>query len=394
VFAAGARADLLPGFRVERVASVAGFCSSIAVDSRGAIYYTTTKGTIVRVGDEQKIVKTVVTEGIGNSGLLGMALIEDRSAVIHYTRPNQTYDVVSLIDLETGSEKILHEFAGDIGFPLAGISPEHHGGNPTVGDDGAIYVGIGDYGALQIAANPMWNGGKIFRIERDGTATQIARGFRNTFDVAWDAERHRLIAPDNGDAVDDEINIISGDGGFFGWPYTMGGGASVDGSIAPAFVFSEVIAPTGIARLAGRNAMLKRGYLLGAFVTRALYFIEDIDDPNPIAIVSEFSGGGVIDVVEGRNGEIYFATGTTIYQLIPPRRGDANGDGVIDFGDVSALERELADGGEHDVHLAQDGLYRASWGSDADGDGMITSSDRGALLRLLTNRFPAVRRGR
>ena len=377
-----AGAAALPGFRVERVADARGFVSSIAVDSHGTIYYTTTNGGIYRLDGP---VASVATEAVGNAGLLGMALIDDRTAVVHYTRPNQTYDVISLIDLVNGSETVLHEFAGDIGNPDHGISPEHHGGNPTVGADGAIYVGIGDYGAVQIAEDPQWNGGKVFRVDRDGSAQQIARGFRNPFDIAWDPKGQQLVVPDNGDVVDDEINVITESGGFYGWPLTAGAEPAVAGAIPPAYVFPEVVAPTGITRL--RSG----GFVLCSFVTRALYFFDDANAPRPIAILRGETAP-LIDVAESPSGDIYIATGATIYRLISPLRGDCNGDGVIDFADVGALMLELADGDPHDVHLAQDGNYRGSWGCDVDGDGLITSRDVGALWRLMTNRFPAVRR--
>jgi len=360
----------LPGFRVERVADARGFLSSIAIDSRGTIYYTTTSGGIYR-GDVQ--VAGVATEAVGNAGLLGMALIDDRTAVVHYTRPNQTYDVVSLIDLVNGGETVLHEFAGDIGNPEHGISPEHHGGNPAVGDDGAIYVGIGDYGAVQIAEYPEWNGGKIFRIDRDGSAQQIARGFRNPFDLAWDPRNQQLVVPDNGDAVDDEINVIAQSGGFFGWPLTAGTQPPVSGAIPPTYVFPRVVAPTGITRL--HNA----GFLLCSFVTRAVYFFDDANAPHPVALI-EGETGPLIDVAEAPNGEIYIASGTTIYRLITPARGDCNADGFVNAADLAALQ-----------HVVGTKLDGSSWGCDVDGDGLITSSDVSALMRLLTNRFPAVR---
>jgi len=360
----------LPGFRVERVADARGFVSSIAIDSRGTIYYTTTSGGIFR-GDVQ--VAGVATEAVGNAGLLGMALIDDRTAVVHYTRPNQTYDVVSLIDLVNGGETVLHEFAGDIGNPEHGISPEHHGGNPAIGDDGAIYVGIGDYGAVQIAEYPEWNGGKIFRIDRDGSAQQIARGFRNPFDVAWDARNQQLVVPDNGDAVDDEINVIAQSCGFFGWPLTAGAQPPVSGAIPPTYVFPKVVAPTGITRL--HNG----GFLLCSFVTRAVYFFDDANAPHPVALI-EGETGPLIDVAEAPNGEIYIASGTTIYRLFTPARGDCNADGFVNAADLDALQ-----------HVVGTKLDGSSWGCDVDGDGLITSSDLSALMRLLTNRFPAVR---
>jgi len=369
ILAGRAAGAILPGFRIEKLGDAnGGFISSIAVDSKGTIYYTTTGGAIARL--DGVVVARVSTDATGNSGLLGMALEDDHTAVVHYTTPNQTYDVIARVDLTNGTQAVVHAFVGDIGNSARGVSPEHHGGNPIIADDGAIIVGIGDYGAVQIAALPEWNAGKIFRIARDGSVTQIARGFRNPFDLAWDPDKQLVVAPDNGDAIDDEINIIDQRGGFFGWPITMGNEPAVDGAIAPVYVFPEVNAPTGIARITHH-----KGFLLTTFVTSTLYFFDSVAAPKPIAIIQRETGP-LIDVAEGPNGEIFFATGTAIYRLITPQRGDCNGDGIVSFADVTAIDTANA----------------ASWGCDADGDGLITANDRGALMRLLTNRFPSIRR--
>ena len=42
-------------------------------------------------GDRSTVVAMVATDAVGNSGLLGMALVDDHTAVVHYTRPTQTY---------------------------------------------------------------------------------------------------------------------------------------------------------------------------------------------------------------------------------------------------------------------------------------------------------------
>ena len=230
LFVAVSAQGALPGFRAQSLGATAGFASSIAVDSRGSIYYTTTDGNLFRFVDGQStVVSHLNTIAGGNSGLLGMALRDDRTAVVHYTTPGQTADVISLIDLPTGSETILDSFICDKDMPQRGSSTEHHGGNPTVGADGSIFVGIGDYGSDQLAADPAWNAGKVFRISPDGSAQQFARGFRNPFDLAWDAARQRLIVPDNGVLFDDEINIVH-EGDFCGWPFTMGNGPPIAGA--------------------------------------------------------------------------------------------------------------------------------------------------------------------
>lgn len=378
----------LPGFRVGPVAAVQkGFISSIVADSHGIIYYTTTAGDIARIGGT--VVAHVTTVAVGNSGLLGMALRNDGTAIVHYTTPLQTYDVVSSIDLTTGAETVLHQFVCNAFDASMGASAEHHGGNPIVASDGSIFVAVGDGNSPNMASMPDWNLGKIFRIFPDGRTERYARGVRNPFDLSWDATRQRLIVPDNGDVADDEINIVhSGDD--LGWPFTMGNRPDFIGTVPPVYVFSSIVAPTGIAALDGSNPMLDRGYLLAAFVTRALYYVPDVDAPKPVAIV-EKDTDAIIDVIQSAAGQIYFATGKTIYRLEVPERGDCNGDAVVDLADLPALLAEIGDGGAHSTVTAQDGAAKSSWGCDVNADGLIDERDVLALKTRLAWRLRAVR---
>src|SRR5579859_1389978 len=270
-FATFVHAATLPGFAVQPVGASIGFVTSIVTDSRGTIYYTTQAGDIVRFSDNQgTVLAHVTTTAIGNSGLLGMALRDDNTAIVHYTTPLQTYDVISSIDLRTGAETPIHAFVDNAFDPQFGASDEHHGGNPIVAADGSIFVAIGDGGNPNMAPLTDWNLGKVFRIFPDGRIDQFARGVRNPFDLSWDAEKQRLIVPDNGDVADDEINIVH-QGDDLGWPFTMGNEPPYAGTIPPVYVFPTVVAPTGIIALSGRNPMLAHGYILSAFVTKALY---------------------------------------------------------------------------------------------------------------------------
>jgi glucose/arabinose dehydrogenase len=390
-----ANSATLPGFRVELLGATAGFASSLAVDSKGTIYYTTTPGSIFRFADGQSsLVARVTTEAIGNSGLLGMALIDDDTAAIHYTTINQTYDVISRIDLVTGLETEVHRFACDIEVPERGSNAEHHGGNPTVGPDGSIFVGIGDYAGGLIASLPEWNGGKVFRIAPDGVVTQFARGLRNPFDLIWDDANQRVIIPDNGPATGDDLNIIT-EGANCGWPFSFAGNPQNPGIAPPAYVFASTVAPTGLIALNHANPQLRSGILLGSFVARAIYFFPDIDAkplPDPIALI-ERETGPVIDVAQSSHGDIVFATGSAIYRLVVPLRGDCNGDGRLNGEDIIAFERELADAPEP-AYSAQNGAYPGSWGCDANGDGLIDAADRDDLIRITGPRRRAARSAR
>jgi Dockerin type I domain/Glucose / Sorbosone dehydrogenase len=242
-----------------------------------------------------------------------------------------------------------------------------------------------------MAPLPQWNGGKIFRIFRDGSVQQFARGFRNPFDMSWDDANQRLIATDNGDAVNDKIVIVHL-GDFHGWPFTSGSEPPVDGSVPALYVFPVIVAPTGITAVSHHNSYFPTGYLLAAFVTRAIYYIPDIDArpfPDPIPVITAVTDP-IIDVAESPNGDIFFVTGKAIYQLIPPLRGDCNGDGVVDGADIAALARELQDGNPQPATNAQNGAYAGSWGCDVNGDGVIDSRDMMALVFELIHRTRAV----
>src|SRR6478672_9645495 len=127
--ASTATASSLPGFRAELLGPTVGFATSLAVASDGTIYYSTKTGDIVRYGDgAYTVVAHLPTESAGDAGLLGLALLDDRTAVVHYTTPAQVSEMVSRVDLTTGIETKVHEFICDITLPGRSVSAEHHGG--------------------------------------------------------------------------------------------------------------------------------------------------------------------------------------------------------------------------------------------------------------------------
>jgi len=387
--ASAAGASTLPGFHVQLVHGVPGFVTSLAVDSHGTLYYCVKNGDIFRLetnGTPDTVVAHLPTLGDGNSGLIGLALRDDHTAIVHYTTPEITYDVVSSVDLTTGVESEIHRFPCDKDMPSRGASSEHHGGNLTIAPDGSIFLGIGDYGVGLLAQDPAWNGGKVWRILPDGSVVQFALGFRNPFDLAWDATTQRIILSDNGDVADDEIDVVA-EGDNCGWPYTAGNEPPVAGMRPPVYTFPVVVAPTGLAPLSGRNPILHSGYLLGSYVAKALFYVPDVyahPVPDPVAVI-QGETDPIIDVVEAPNGDIYFASGMGIYKLIVPIRGDCNGDGVVDAADVAALSKLLA-GGPRPMTAAQNATVPASWGCDVNGDGVIDSRDLAVLAGMVRGR--------
>lgn len=392
LFTASLQAASLPGIRLETIATTAGFVSSVAVDSRGTIYYTTTGGAIYRVDGTTSVkVATLPTASNGDAGLLGMSLIDDTTAAVHYTNLDLTREVISRVDLRSGDETVLASFINDITDPQRPVSAEHHGGNPTVAPDGSIFVAIGDFGGGVLAAYPEWNGGKIWRVYPDGTTVQFARGVRNMFDLAWDDANQRIVAGENGPVAGDEINVVH-QGDDLGWPFTWGTQAPIAGATPPVYVFPDTVAPTGMLKLSGRNPML-RGYLFGAFVPAAAFLVPDIDVrplPAPIALF-DHEKKFVIDLAEGPSGEIIVATYDAINRLVLPQRGDCNGDGRVDGFDVFTLAAEVREGDGESIYAAADGDTRGSFGCDVNGDSLITHADVDELMKTVRVRTRAVR---
>lgn len=404
------RADAVPGMRLARIAATEGFVTSLAFDSRNRLWYSTTDGGIYRLEATHSVLLTrVETANEGNAALLGIAFRSDDSIVAHYVTPTISADVLAEIDSNSGATRELARFNC---MHWSSCLPEHHGGNPVVGPDDSVFVPIGDWDLPFVyAQRPAWPAGKIHRVERDGTSTMYALGFRNPFDLVVDAATGKMIVPDNGSTGQDEINIVSfGDNG--GWPYGEGTKPARDGMLAPAYVFAPTVAPTGTTAVSRLGGYARGGMLLTAYVTKTLYYIPDpyaapMPDPIPLIDtegVSSFVTRRVtpqhtpnpvedplIDVVQSHDGNIYVATPTAIYRVTLPEPGDANGDGTVDRADLEALDRELADGAGERTIDAQKGAYPASWGADMNHDGVISADDKAALLRRLATRRRSVR---
>lgn len=69
----------------------------------------------------------------------------------------------------------------------------------------------------------------------------------------------------------------------------------------------------------------------------------------------------------------------------PIAPGDANGDGIVDAGDLSALVLEIFDGDGVDPTAAVGGTFPGTIGSDANGDGAIDAGDLSCTVLIIFN---------
>jgi glucose/arabinose dehydrogenase len=128
----------------------------------------------------------------------------------------------------------------------------HDGGRIAFGPDGKLYVATGEVGNTDLAQDKSSLGGKILRINADGSipgdnpdpASPIwSYGHRNIQGLAWDSAG-RLWATEYGANKVDELNLIQR-GGNYGWPIAEGR-SDETGFINPAVEW-----PTGDASPSG-----------------------------------------------------------------------------------------------------------------------------------------------
>lgn len=207
--------------------------------------------TLVRPGQEPVTVGRVpdVVAG-GEGGLLGLALgptfATDGVLYAYHSATSDnrivrlTYSGGSL----TGGDVIVS------GIPKSAI---HNGGRIRFGPDGMLYAGTGDGSTGGNAQNLSSLGGKILRMQPDGSVPRDnpygslvwTYGHRNVQGLGWDATG-RMFASEFGQNAFDELNLIR-PGGNYGWP-VVEGASSDPRFVAPLHVWPVADAsPSGIA---------------------------------------------------------------------------------------------------------------------------------------------------
>ena len=186
----------------------------------------------------------------GEGGLLGLATAGQ--TVFAYLTTAQDNRVVAMRfdgGALTGQSPML------TGIPAGSI---HDGGRIAFGPDGKLYVATGESGNPELAQDRSSLGGKILRINPDGSipsdnpdpASPVwSFGHRNIQGLAWDSAG-RLWATEYGANRLDELNLIQ-PGGNYGWPMAEGR-ADTPGLIDPSIQWGTGEAsPSGLTYFAG-----------------------------------------------------------------------------------------------------------------------------------------------
>ncbi|WP_066152621.1 PQQ-dependent sugar dehydrogenase [Halalkalibacter krulwichiae] len=136
----------------------------------------------------------------------------------------------------------------------------HHGGRLKIGPDGMLYATTGDASEPNIAQELESLGGKILRMNLDGSIPSdnpfpdsyvYSYGHRNPQGITWSSDG-TLYSSEHGNRANDEINLIEA-GQNYGWPM-IEGVEEQEGMVAPLFTSGEADtwAPSGMAYSNGK----------------------------------------------------------------------------------------------------------------------------------------------
>jgi glucose/arabinose dehydrogenase len=271
-------------------------------------------GRLLRVSPSGEVreVQTLPEGGSGEGGLLGVAVSphyeEDHYVYAYYT--TELDNRVVRFRLGERPEPIL------TGIP---VNTYHDGGRIKFGPDGMLYVSTGDAGDVGNSQDRSSLGGKILRIEPDGSVPPdnpfpgspvYSYGHRNVEGLAWDADG-QLYASEFGQDTWDEVNRIEA-GENYGWPEIEGRGGEDEGYVDPITVW-----PTSEASPSGAEIMVdgaipqwEGDLFVTALRGERLWHLELNDEGEITGRQKMFDGqvGRIRDVAQAPDGSLWVST--------------------------------------------------------------------------------------
>ncbi len=330
----------------------------------GRMFISERPGTI-RVGENGRLAAepfgTIEVNAEGEGGLMGLAVAPDFAdnpwLYVMYTYRRGSGDTSQIVNRVSrfrapagslGAEEIL------IDGILGGRA--HDGGRIAFGPDGKLYVGTGEAFQKERAQDMDDLGGKILRIEPDGSIPAdnpfpgspiYTLGHRNVQGLAWHPQTGALFNSEHGPSGErwtradgeqvrarahDEVNVMTA-GGNAGWANIVGYGG-VEGYIDPILVWpGPAVPPSGMTFYTGELMPELAGDLFLATLAAEALFRIQFDDPgnphDPTSVERWFSSeegrgtfGRLRDVVQGPDGALYLLTNSD-----RRRRGEGRGRG-------------------------------------------------------------------
>lgn len=222
-------------------------------------YLSERPGTIVKIENGEAVRQQVdLKEELATAaeaGLLGFVLTpnfsESNEAIAYYTYVDSSGQFNRIVTLRLDNNRWKEDRLLLDKIPSGRY---HHGGRLEIGPDGKLFATTGDALQSSIAQDRSSLGGKILRLNLDGTIPNdnpfpnsyvYSYGHRNPQGISW-AEDGGMYASEHGNNANDEINKIE-PGQNFGWPI-IEGLEKQNGMVTPLFTSgqNETWAPSGM----------------------------------------------------------------------------------------------------------------------------------------------------
>ncbi|MFY0545170.1 PQQ-dependent sugar dehydrogenase [Brevibacillus sp. H7] len=284
----------------------------------GRIFFTERPGTVRVIQGERLLPQPVISfpapfVSEGEGGLLGLVIDPDFAAnrflYVYHTYRDQGMILNRVVRLREQNNRATVDKVLIDRIPGGRI---HNGGRLKIGPDRRLYITTGDAGFPQNAQDLSSLGGKILRLNLDGTipadnpfpgSPVYSWGHRNPQGIAWNPVDGRMYSSEHGASANDEINGIT-PGANYGWPIVQGSQQASGMSVPLLHSGSSTWAPSGMT-------YVTTGPWSGSLLVASLRGEQILQiDVKSRQVRSFFQNtyGRIRDVIERSDGSLYILT--------------------------------------------------------------------------------------
>ncbi|MFV5936932.1 PQQ-dependent sugar dehydrogenase [Mammaliicoccus sciuri] len=291
--------------------------------SDDVFYLSERPGKIIKIDGNKKTEQQVDLDKevstAAEAGLLGFVLAPDfkdsKEAYAYYTyEDNGQFNRIVKLKLENNTWK-----EEEVLIDKIPSGQYHHGGRLKIGPDDKLYATTGDASDEQNAQDKDTLGGKILRINLDGSKPKdnpmsnsyvYSYGHRNPQGIVWTPDG-QMYASEHGNQANDEINEIK-EGHNYGWP-VIEGNEENNNMETPIFTSGsdDTWAPSGIA--------FKDGIIYSAALRGEGIMKFDVEKDEMKKVATKY---GRIRDVYIVNNDLYFVSNNTDGRGNPSQNDD------------------------------------------------------------------------